>query len=471
MKLVFSTFLVAFLTSSLCRADAAFSRVAAHQLSLSDSSAQQPGVLLTNATVFVGDGGRPLASHSILIRGGKIIEIVPSAEAAVPADSVVLDLSGKSVIPGIVGMHNHTHMPGARLLEFTAPRLYLASGVTTIQTAGSADANGELQLAEAIDNGRVPGPRIFASAPYVTGPGGNASMRVPNNEDVARQFVNEWADRGVRWFKLYRHTDPSTAAIIIDEAHRRSLKVTGHLCSITYVEAAALGIDRLEHGLNPVTDFVLGKKTGACVSSRASKLGIDKNGPEIGDLIRKLVAAEVTVTSTLAILESGFPHRPQADKRSLSALEPTRVTAYEERQRELAGNRNSTTSTPDYWELLVEFERRFVAAGGRLVAGSDTGRHVLPGYGDQRNFELLVESGFSIPEAIQIMSHNGALELGIGDTTGLLARGYRADIVVLDGDLSADATRIRNVELVFKGGIGFDPQKLIDDIKGKVGFH
>lgn len=470
MRLVLSAFLVIFFVSPLCRADRAFSRAETHH-SFADSSAQPPGLLLTNATVFVGDGTRPLVNHSILIRGEKIIEVAPTAEIPVPADSVVLDLSGKSVIPGIVGMHNHTHMPGVRLLDFTAPRLYLASGVTTIQTAGSADANGELQLAKAIDTGRVPGPRIFTSAPYITGPGGNGPMLVPDSDAAARQFVGEWADRGVSWFKLYRHTDPSTAKVIIDEAHRRGLKVTGHLCSITYAEAAELGIDRLEHGLNPATDFVPEKKTGICVPSRASKLGMDPSGLEIDELIRKLIAAQVTVTSTLAIIESNFPHRPQADERSLSALAPARVAAYEERQRELARNKSKSMSTPEYWELLLTFERKFVAAGGRLVAGPDTGRHILPGYGDQRNFELLVESGFSIQKAIQIMSHNGALELGIGDTTGLLARGYRADVVVLDGDLSADATRIRKVELVLKDGTRFDPETLIGVTKGKVGLR
>jgi hypothetical protein len=468
---MYSTLLIVILASWLFLDFSEASSSRAYALSPPDYDADQPSLLLRNATVFVGDGGAALQNHAILIQGNKIVDVAPTGEIESLPGSTVLDLSGKSVIPGIVGMHNHTHMPGTRLLDFTAPRLYLAAGVTTIQTAGSADADGELELARAIEDGEVPGPRIFASAPYVNGPAARGPMFVAESAEDAREFVNTWADRGVSWFKLYRHTDPATAAVVIDEAHRLGLKVAGHLCSITYAESIEIGIDRLEHGLNPATDFVHDKKPGECVSSRTSKLGMDPDGNAIDELIQKLVDSGVTITSTLAILESGFPHRPQADARSLSALEPTRVKAYEARQKALEISRDNTTWTPGYWDLLISFERRFHAAGGRLVAGPDTGRHVLPGFGDQRNFELLVESGFSIAEVVQIMSHNGALELGIGDTVGLLSKAYLADLVVIDGDLAADASRIRNVEIVFKGGTRYDSRDLIDDVSGQVGLR
>ncbi len=426
-------------------------------------------ILLTGALIYTGDGSPPLNDYSILIEGSRITALGPNEDLAAPRGALVIKLSGKTIMPGIVGMHNHTHMPGVTLMNYTAPRLYLAGGVTTIATAGSADPIGELQIAKAIAAGNAPGPRIFPSAPYITGPGGNGPMQKLKGEAEARAFVNSWADKGVRWFKLYRHTDPQIAKVVIDQAHRRGLKVTGHLCSITYRQAALMGIDKIEHGLNPASDFAKNKPDGKCVPSRVPKAALDPNGPELGALIDLLVANGVTLTSTLAILETGFPHRPQADQRSLDALAPSHVQTYRERQIRLAASVGTTSSTPEYWDMLLTFERNFVDAGGHLVAGPDTGRHIVPGFGDQRNFELLVEAGFSVQETIKIMTHNGAMTLGIGDDVGLIKAGYQADFLVIDGDLATDPSIIRKLDTVFRMGFGFDPNRLIEDTKGQVG--
>lgn len=426
-------------------------------------------VLLTNATIFIGDGSDPLENQAILIEGERIAAVGSMEDIVAPADALIVDLAGHSVMPGIVGMHNHTHMPGNPLLAYTAPRLYLAGGVTTMATAGSADASGEIALARRIDEGDVPGPDIVPSAPYITGPGGNAPMAKPGTAAEVEAFVDEWSRAGAKWFKIYRHTDPGIARLLIDAAHARGFKVTGHLCSITFREAAAMGIDSIEHGLNSSADFVDDKPDGECVPNRSAIARLDLDDPRVGQLIAGLVANDVTLTSTLAILESGFPHRPQADDRSLRALAPERVQAYEERQRQLAETAGKTTATPELWSLLLAFERRFVQAGGRLVAGPDTGRHVLPGFGDQRNFELLAEAGFSVPEVVKIMTYNGAEALGAADQIGLIAPGYRADLLAIEGDLVSSPAEIRNVRIVFKRGLGYDPERLMADVQGQVG--
>ncbi len=431
-------------------------------------SVSGPNVLLENALVFVGDGKPPLPNHSILISGEIISAIGPADSITPPKSTRIIDLKGYSVMPGIIGLHNHTHMPGVTLMKYTAPRLYLAAGVTTIQTTGSANALGEIELARLIDNGDVPGPTIFPTAPYITGPNGNAVMDKPVTETEARTFVRTWAANGVTWFKLYRHTDPKIAKIIIDEAHALNLKVTGHLCSITFREAALLGIDSIEHGFNAATDFVDDKPVGECGGSRKSKINLDMKGKEVSELIQVLVREDVTLTSTLAILESGFAYRPQAEMRALKAMSPESVKRYEARQVQIK-ERPSTTSTPSYWNRIVQFERQFVAAGGHLVAGPDTGRHVLPGFGDQRNFELFVESGFTVPQAVQIMTHNGAVTLGVGENVGLLKTNYQADLIIMPGDLMSDPSTLKFAKIVFKKGIGYDPQKLLLDVEGKVG--
>ncbi len=424
--------------------------------------------LITGATVFSGDEAAP-SVQDVLIRDGRIVEVADVGAVMVGEGVTRIEGGGKSLIPGFVGMHNHLHMPGAPFMGDVAARLYLAAGVTTIQTAGSADPIGELRLARQIERGTAPGPRIMASAPYVTGPDGNPPMDKPASADAARRFVDEWADRGVHTIKLYRHTDPDIAATIIDQAHRRGLRVTGHLCSITYAEAAEMGIDGLEHGLHPASDMVEDKPRGACVPSLDAKAALDVDGPQIDALIETLVSNDVELTSTLAILESRFPHRPQADDRTLTLLAPHLAEASRARAEAMAEIETSLSTSPAYWTLLLAFERRFVEAGGRLLAGPDTGRHVLPGFGDQRNFELLREAGFSTSQTITIMSRNGAHALGLDKETGRIAPGYLADLILVDGDIHADPSAIRVVEIVFRAGQAFDPQRLMKGLEGQVG--
>ena len=119
----------------------------------------------------------------------------------------------------------------------------------------------------------------------------------------------------------------------------------------------------------------------------------------------------------------------------------------------------------------MEFQYSFAKAGGLLVAGVDpTGNGgALPGFGDLRNIELLVEAGFTPEEAIQISTSNGAQLLGESERIGTLAVGKQADLVVIRGNPAAEVSDILNVETVFKDGIGYDSAKLIDSVRGAVG--
>ena len=429
-----------------------------------------PQLALVGVTLIDGSGAAPLANQTVVFVDGRIAAIGEDGQVDVPAAACRLALPGRTVIPGIVGMHNHTHIPGVPLMSHSAPRLYLAAGVTTIATAGSADAAGEIALASAIAAGSVPGPRIIPSAPYVTGPGGNGPMAKPASAAEARRFVRHWAGRGAKRFKLYRHVQPGIAAAIIEEAHRHGLRVTGHLCSLGFGEAARLGIDGIEHGLLSATDFAPERAAGECVSARSRIPALDLDGEDVRELIALLVREGVTLTATPAIIETHFAHRPQADPRTLAVLSPALRQAYRARQAQLAEDPTSMFQ-PALLAKLFGFERRFVAAGGRLVAGPDTGRHVVPGFGDQRNFELLVEAGFGVAQTIRIMTANGADALGMGDELGMLRTGLRADAVVLAGDLARDPSAIRNTELVFRGGVGFDPASLLEEVQGQVGLR
>jgi len=256
----------------------------------------------------------------------------------------------------------------------------------------------------------------------------------------------------------------------IDEAHRRGMKVTGHLCSVTYGEAADLGIDNLEHGFFAATDFVANKQPDVCPGQGVGQqavAAIDENGAAFQALVKKLVDKHVALTSTLTVFETltkGRPTPPGLDVLAPS-LRDSFMRAYDRAQQ----NTQSVYGT--LFPKGMALERAFARAGGVLLAGTDpTGSGgVVPGFSDQRQIELLVEAGFSAVQAISIATLNGAKYLGRDARIGSIAAGKQADLVVVLGDPSQSVGDVRRVETVFKHGIGYDPQKLIDSVKGQVG--
>src|SRR3954469_20283856 len=196
---------------------------------------------LTHVLLVDGTGGAPKSDQTIVIRAGKIPAVGSAASVQVPAGTRVMDLSGSTVIPGIVGMHDHLFYTaaGGRAVQmsYTGPRLYLGSGVTTIRTTGSRSPYAEINLKDAIDHGSAPGPRIHLTAPYITGPQGGGSMAVVNSPEAARRFVAYWGAEGATWIKAYTDIRRADLGAAIQEAHKRGMKVTGHLCSVSFQEA------------------------------------------------------------------------------------------------------------------------------------------------------------------------------------------------------------------------------------------
>ncbi len=424
---------------------------------------QEPIFAITDVSLIDGSGGPVRKHQTIVIDLGIIVAVGPVDSLILPADVSSIDGRGLTLIPGIIGVHNHLHMPGSTFLGSAAARLYLSAGVTTIMTCGAAEPARELLLAEQVRMGVVSGPEIVPSGPYLTGSGGNPSMVIPRGEKDIRDTIRYWSARGINWFKVYRHTPPEDLAIIMDEAHRLGAKVTGHLCATTFAEAARLGIDGIEHGLNSASDFRTGKSTGKCDGKHDYMDTIDPTSEKVTNLLTQLIEANVSLTSTLAIYESSIPGRNPVDDRSLRAMTPLLRERY-------AGANLDTADASRLARLhrIMTFERRFVEMGGLLAAGPDPGRHNLPGYGDQRNFELLREAGFPAEEAVQVMTGNGAKVLGRSDI-GTVTVGKRADLVLLKGDLEANPEVIRKVVKVFRQGIGYTVEQLTRSTEGLIG--
>jgi hypothetical protein len=270
------------------------------------------------------------------------------------------------------------------------------------------------------------------------------------------------------------HITRAELAAAVEAAHKHGLKITGHLCSIGFREAAALGIDDLEHGLLVDTEFVPGKSANVCPSSKAtdeSLAKLDLTSAPFQEMIRDLVAHHVAVTSTLPVFETFVPNRPPLEQRVLDAM------AMEARVDYLAIRARVAARTEPDWAALfkkeMEFERDFAEAGGLLLAGNDPTGYGgdLAGFGDQREVELLVEAGFTPVEAIHIASANGAQFLGESDSIGTLAPGKAADLVLIHGDPAKNIADIEKVETVFKNGVGYDSAKLIESVRGSAGLH
>ena len=206
-------------------------------------------VALTDVLLIDGTGSEPRTRQTVIVRDGKITEVGPARSVRPPAGAYRMDLKGHTVIPGLVGMHDHMFYTaaGGRAVQmsYTGPRLYLGSGVTTIRTTGGRSPYAEINTRQNIDQGLVPGPRIHLTAPYITGGEDAGSMAVVNSPEAARRFVAYWASEGATWIKAYTDIRRSELGAAIEEAHKRGVKVTGHLCSVSFREAVALGIDNL----------------------------------------------------------------------------------------------------------------------------------------------------------------------------------------------------------------------------------
>jgi len=438
-------------------------------------SVDTPVVALTHVRVIDGTGAAARENQTLIVRDGRIAAVGDAANTQVPAGAQILDLTGKSVLPGLVMVHEHLYYPtGPGVygnLSESFSRLYLAGGVTSMRTGGNMNGYGEINVKKSIDRGERAGPWIDATAPYLEGPGlGLAQVHELTDTADARRLIDFWHDAGATSLKAYMHITRDMLRASLDEGHKLGMKLTGHLCSVTYREAAELGIDNLEHGFFAATDFVADKKPDVCPgqgAGQAALAAVDPNSDAVKSLIRELVQRKVAVTSTLTVFETFTPGRPLPP--GIEVLDPILKEQFE--QRYAATQRNARSSYATLFPKARQLEVDFYRAGGLLIVGTDPtgGGGVIAGFSNQRAVELLAESGLTPLEAIKVATLNGATYLGRADRTGSIAVGKQADLVVVDGNPAAQIADIRKVSIVFKEGIGYDPAKIIASVKGRVG--
>lgn len=461
------------LSSNLCFSQTVFSDETKKYIDYND-----PVIVFKNALLIDGKGGPAKPHQTIVIRNGKIDGIGPDNKILVPTDAKVIDLNGKALMPGLVMMHEHMYISAfstdpfylnVRQLPLSFPRLYLAGGATTIRTAGSVEPYSDLRIKQDIDRGLQPGPSIDLTAPYIEGKSSRFPQMKENQTPAeAAAFVNYWADQGFTSFKAYMGIDRATLKAAIDAAHKRKLKITGHLCAVTYGEAADLGIDMLEHGFEASTDFVTDKKADQCPpdSGGRSFAALDIQGAPAKQLLQHLLGKKVVIDSTLAVFEG------VASDDALAAMAPDNREAFLKLSAAIKARR-----APDFVDKglinSAKMEKMYYDLGGLLTVGTDpTGRGgTLAGYGSWRAIELLVEAGGFTPlEAIKIATLNGAIALGFNKRIGTIEVGKSADLLIIAGDPSTNIKDVEKVQYVFRNGVGYNSKKLIDSVRGRVGF-
>ena len=423
-------------------------------------------LVLRSVRVITGDGSPPRDNQALVIDRGRILELGPAADVRVPEGADVRDLSGRTVLPGLVMLHEHLVYGGGRdrlqfhAQAFSAPRLFLAFGVTTIRMAGTpGDPYVEFNLKHWIDTGRVVGPEMFVAGPILTVENPrlvyvSLGPKALRDAEDARRTVRYWVAEGATAIKVHEPIEAWAVRAVVDEAHAQGVPVMGHLGPVRCLEAIQLGIDFIEHGFDMCEDDLRGPD-GSPVT--------DPEAPLARTLIQALLDRKVTVT------ETPISRAPLSDKE----LEVLALTAREYYLRTLKMPVPDGQKPPDAPQRQPGLAVAFARAGGRVVVGSDPGGVPrIPGFANHNSVRLLCEElGFSELEAIQIATLNGARALGIDNRTGSIAKGKEADLIVVRGDPSRAIGDISNIETVVSNGQIYDPSVLLAEVKGQFGWR
>ncbi len=442
-------------------------------------SVDEPLIAISNTTIIDGTGKDIKYNQTLIVKDGLIQEIGNADTVEIPENALQINGKGKTVIPGLVMLHEHLFYSrpfenwfDVGQMTFTFPRLYLAGGVTTMRTGGSIEPQTDLNIKKWIAEGKMTGPKMDVTGPFIEREGYEIpSLGFISGTDEVAKIVNYWADKGVTSFKVYNFITKEDLRVCLEEAHKRGLKVTGHICSLTYREASNLGIDNLEHGFMVSSDFIDNKEEEQCDPFEAYKSlsQVSLDDPRMESLINHLIKNNTAITTTPVVFEPYTGHEIVPGG-GLDALVPQireRIKSRYERRID------KDSMSLAMFDKEMKWIKRFYDKGGLLVAGTDpTGAgRTIAGYANQRTVEILVEAGFSLAETIKICTLNGAQFLERTDDIGSIEKGKNADLILINGDLTENIRNIRNMEIVFKDGVGFDSAKMFESVQGKVGLY
>jgi imidazolonepropionase-like amidohydrolase len=438
-----------------------------------------PEVLaLTNARLLDGNGGPVLDGVTLVIENGLITLVGPTAAVTLPAGARHMDMTGRVIMPGLVDMHYHVTTAAMRYRRDAAGRLdstydrglaerllrvALAHGVTTVRDPGASPLQAAIALREAVDSGRVLGPRMLTAGPIISDPG--------LSPDQLRREIRTQADAGVDFIKLYSGIGPELLRLAVDEAHARGLRVIGHLQRTSWTEGAQAGIDFLTHAGNWHEAYVAParraayEQLGGSMKARISWLEwLDLDGPAVDSMISALREHRVSVDPTLVAYHTKFWWRDSIYQRDPDVaivpelLENWQVLGMPTRDWTRAEFDRAQAAWPRMLALVARLQRGAV----RLTTGSDLASPwVIPGVALHQELALLVSAGIPPAEVLRMATHNGADALRLLSETGTIEPGKRADLVVLEADPLRDIRNTRRIRYLVLGGRILRPEELL----------
>ncbi|MGH9753642.1 MAG: amidohydrolase family protein [Blastocatellia bacterium] len=430
--------------------------------------AQERVVALVGVKVIDGAGKPPLTGQTILIRGERIAAVGPKVR--IPNNATVIELAGKTVIPGLIDMHGHMYARATPVMrsQFEAyPSLYLAGGVTTVRSPGDFEPEGMIALRERIKRREATGPRIFTAGPYFDhDPSRVAWIKgVKSPEEAITQF-KEWKDR-LDWIKFYTRITEPEMRVVLEAARKSGIPTTGHLDSVTATRAIEMGINCLEHGVFAMSELFSELGSGQDRNCILADLNLDS--PVVETLIAAIVKNRVAIDPTTVVFQIGHP-----------AFEPVtpdweKYLSAEARERQ-ASLRASSAQDPAKAQCLnrairtqLRFVKKVYDRGGIIVAGTDpVSPRLIPGYGLHREMKNLIAAGLTPIEAIKAATLNAAITLRRDKDLGSIQPGKLADLVVVGGDPTTHIEDVGKTEIVFQGGVRYDPVALRKLAEGQI---
>ncbi|MET0619834.1 MAG: amidohydrolase family protein [Thermoanaerobaculia bacterium] len=416
-------------------------------------------VALTGASVFDSEKAATEAGMTVLLSGNRVTAVGSDGTVTIPSDAERIDARGRTVLPGLWDMHAH---PGQG-----DGMLHLAAGVTSIRDM-AAEA-GDTELQDGWNAGQTVGPRVvFAGIIDGPGPFQGPTKTLVATDAEAREAVRKMAAAKFRQVKVYSSVKPELVPAIAQEAHAAGMRVSGHVPAfMTASQAVAAGFDEIQHMnmifLNFMADRVddtRGPVRFTAVAEQAALL--DLSSAEVASFLKLLKTRGTTVDPTLVAFEGLFTDRPgrvSAAYQAVASRFPPQVRrgflepglpvpeGMDERYRE-------SFRAMERFVLLLEKN------GIPIVAGTDG----LAGFTLARELELLVEAGLPPARVLQIATRDAARVAGRGEDLGLIAPGRLADIVVIEGDPTTRIGDVRNVRLVVKDGVFYEPAALCREV-------
>jgi imidazolonepropionase-like amidohydrolase len=421
-------------------------------------------IALEGATLIDGLGGEPVKDALVLVQHGHIEAVARVNEVAVPRGAQVVNLIGKTIIPGLIDAHAH--------VERWAAERYLAWGVTTVRDLGAASTDSSIALKNAFDLGSVRGPRMFTSGGMIDGaPPTYATATAVRTPVEVRRAVDLRAVAGTDYIKIYTKFTSDLLKPLLDEATTLRLPVAAHLGKIDALTAARAGVASLEHMAGVVQTASRNPALYASAHDQflrgwttEEKGWATLDSASVAQTARALAATRVAIVPTLVVHEMlsrldnptlltrpGMEDVPAsaASVRDVAGL--LRRTGW--RSADLQAFRRSRARQD-------QFVREFKRAGGLIAAGSDAANQLLvPGLSLHEELSLLVAAGLTPIEAVTTATRKAA-QLLRADSLGRVVKGAVADLVVLDANPARDISATRRITWVMVRGQILHPDSL-----------